>query len=345
MTRTGGAFLVATLAMAPTAHSGVGQAGAQSLREPLAARPAALGEAFAAVDGTTEALGYNPAGLATLAAPEGGALVRGGFAGDTFVSVLGGGPLMGFGVGAALAYATDGTVESRDPTGRTAQVNAQQDLVGMLGVGYRFAVLPVGAGAAIKVFHSQLIEEIGATDIAADLGVQAALPGGVGLGAAVQHLGGSLTYSAEDAASDANVLPLLWRFGAAWELDLARGAPALGMMDSTTAPARREGDLERPATPVPHRLRVFAGAVARTAELVPEWGGGLEFSYADRLSLRAGYRLLAGGGAARHEIWSLGLGARLGRFRFDYAAELLPFTLLHRASVTVLGNRTEPGDS
>ena len=243
---------------------------------------------------------------------------------------------MGFGVGASLGYATDGTVEALDPTGRTAPVNAQQDVSGAVGGGYRFTALPVAAGLAVRVFHSRLLEDVAATAIGADAGVQASLPGGLDVGASVQHLGGGLRYGADALPADDDALPRVWRFGAAWGLELPQAGPSLAGFTSVAAPPAAD-------VPAPHHVRVFAGGVFRAAEDVPEWGGGLELDYAGRLALRAGFRRLARGVAEPHAVWSLGLGARLGRVRFDYAAELLDAGIVHRAGLTLAGRPPEAG--
>ena len=312
------------------AGAAVGTSGGQILLEPVAARPASLGEAYAAVGGTVEALGYNPAGLSELPEAEGSALVRQGFAGDTYASVLGGGAFRGFGLAAGVSYLTTGPVERIDPTGRVSSVTAESDLVMTAGIARPVPGVPVFVGASAKLVRSTLLEESAANDYAADLGAQAAIASaGLRFGASIQHWGGHLRYDDAKFPVDNNPLPLMWRFGAAWTMAVPVGGSAIGTMESLTAP-------EVHLAPPPHVLRILGEAVLRRLEHATGYGGGLEYAYAGWAFVRGGYRVLASGGAARDSAWSVGAGVAFSGLRLDYAAEFLSFTTVHRFGVSFI---------
>lgn len=316
--------------LAGAARAAVGVAGAGVLLEPLSARPAGLGEAYAAEGGTVEALGYNPAGLAGLGGIEGSALVRQGFAGDTFASVLGGGTVREFGFAAGVAYLTTGSVEQVDPTGRVSTVVGQTDIVGIVGLGRQVPGTPILVGASGTVVRSQLLEASAATDFAGDLGAQVVLPrAGLRFGASLQHWGGHLEYEDARVPVDHNDLPLLIRFGAALAVSLPVGGSSIGSLESLEA-----ADIHGP--PPPHVARAYIDAVLRRAENAVGYAAGLEYVYAGLVSLRGGYRILATGGAGRDTAWALGAGIAFAGLRVDYAAEMLSFTTLHRIGLSIV---------
>ena len=316
-------------------HAGIGETGGQILMQPLGARPAALGEATSAEGGTTDALAANPAGLAGLVRPEGSALFHAGFAGDTFVSVLGGGSIKGFGVGGAVAYQTSGSVERIDPTGRSAQVAAMSELWATAGLARALPVVPVSIGGSLEIIRSTLLEEFVATDVAANLGIHCDIDSiGLALGAAVQHWGGDLRYDEEKLPIDINALPLSYRFGAAWTTMPVSDDMTIGRLERGDAPA-----LQRRVDP--HGITLFGEAVVRRAEHAVAYGGGVEYGWAGWAFLRGGYRRLAEGAARTRNLYSFGVGVRRGPIRVDYAIELLEFTALHRVGLTI-AQREEP---
>jgi len=319
--------------LAGATYAAVGVTGAGVLLEPLSVRPAGLGEAYTAEGGTVEAIGYNPAGLAGLAGVEGTALVRQGFAGDTFASVLGGGTIREFGFGAGVAYLTTGSVEQIDPTGRLSTVVGQSDLVGIAGLAREVPGTPLLLGLSGTVIRSQLLEASAATDFGADFGAQVVLPrAGLRLGASLQHWGGHLRYEDARIPVDNNDLPLLVRFGAALAVAIPVGGSTIGSLESLESADIRE-------SPPPHVGRVYADAILRRAENAVAYAGGLEYVYAGLVSLRGGYRILASGGAGRDTAWTFGAGIAFAGLRVDYAAEMLSFTALHRIGLTVSPKR------
>jgi hypothetical protein len=313
----------------------VGEAGGQILAQPVAVRPAALGEALTAEGGSTDALPANPAALAGLAYPEGSALFHAGFAGDTFVAAAGGGNVKGFGVGGLVAYQTAGSVERLDPAGRPSQVSAQTDLRALLGIARGLPLVPVAAGASVEVIRSTLLEEFAATDVAGNLGLRTEIPGtALALGAAVTHWGGHLRYDDESLPIDHNALPFAYRFGLRW-IALAHPVDTtIGTLESLRRPA-----LRRP--PPPHAVRLYADTVLRREERAVEYAGGAEYAWRDMVFLRGGFRRLAEGAARTRNLYALGAGIARGPVRIDYAIEMLEFTALHRVGLRVAG-REEP---
>ncbi len=324
-------YLVLILACmgAKPAAADVGTAAGGTLLQPLSARPAALGEAYAGEGGSIESLGYNPAGLSTVDQAEFSAMYHAGFAGDTFVSALLGAPFRGFGIAVGAAFYSAGTVERLDPTGGISEVSAQRDLLGQAGVGYRFPRTALSVGASAKALRTELIEEISSTEIAADAGARLEVPAvGLALGAAAQHLGGRLKLEEDSAA-----LPSLLRFGLAYQVHIDRTGPRFGTMRSVSAPV-----LKPPLAP--HRLLVLVEYLTRIQEAASGFAVGAEYSYAGVVAVRLGFRSLTRGAAARHDVYTGGLGVRLPAFRLDYAVERLPsFTSLHRLSLTVTPKR------
>ncbi len=327
--------IILLLLVAGSVNAGVGEAGGQILQQPLAARPAALGEALTAEGGSIDALGANPAALAGLLRPEGAALYHAGFAGDTFVSALGGGNVKGFGVGGAVAYQTTGSVERIDPAGRIAQVSAQTDLWVTAGIARTLPGLPVDAGAAVEILRSTLLEEFAATDVAANLGLRGTIPAiGLALGASVQHWGGHLRYDDEPLPIDNNPIPLTYRFGASWTTRVGTGESTIGTLEGAARPGMRRAGRT-------HVVTLFGEAVVRREEHAVGYGAGAEYGWNGWVFLRGGYRRLAQGAARTRNLYALGAGLMRGPVRLDYTAELLEFTVLHRVGLTIM-QREEP---
>jgi len=307
----------------------VGAAAGQSLLQPSSARPAALGEAYAAEGGRSDTLAYNPAGLGSLRAMEVSAMYHAGFAGDTFVNACVGAPFMGFGVCAGAAYYSAGNVERVYPTGRTGEVSAQRDLIVNAGTGYRFRRFNLDFGAGAKMLRTELLEEVSGNVVGYDCGARFEAPSlGLSFGAALQNLGGHLRLDSEETPIDNQPLPCLVRLGAAYRLEVVRAAPRLGSLKSASEPRLREPS-------APRQLLVLADAVLRVEEGARQFAVGAEYGAGSGLALRIGFRTLSHGAAARLDAYTLGLGFDLRVFRLDYAVEMLPFTSLHRLGLTV----------
>ncbi len=180
----------------------LGEAGGLSLLQPPGARSVALGEAFTAVCGSAEAIGYNPAGLAGLPGFAAQALYHRGFAGDNYVSGLVGRPWRRLVLAGRLGYYDSGSVvKSDEVTGELSSVSAQRDLLLQGTLAYRLPYTDLSIGISGKLMHESLIEEISASQIAADVGAVMHNPRlNLSFGAAVQNLGPPLQLARDEAA-------------------------------------------------------------------------------------------------------------------------------------------------
>jgi hypothetical protein len=322
------AALVALAALFPgvPAAPDTGQTGATALTLPVAVRPVALAESCVAASGGADSLGYNPAGLAGMGGPEFYALYYPGFAGDTFVGLLGGKPLEGGPpgtapcIGASVAYYTSGTVEILESTGRISQATAERDLVAAGGVGARVPGFPVTVGAGAKLIYTSLIEEVTGVAVAGDLGVTAEPPGiPLSFGASLQNAGKGMKLGA-----DSDPLPVRVRLGGMWKLVL-EPTEALGWM-ARPGEGSRGGATE---------VRSYAECDIRPFDDGLAWSGGIEALFASVFALRGGFtRLSRGGWGARHAVTG-GLGVRLGVTRVDYAFEALEHVSTHRFGIGI----------
>jgi hypothetical protein len=316
---------LALLSAASPGYAALGEAGGLSLLQPPAARPAALGEAYVAATGGAEMLGYNPAGLSGLAGLEAGALYYGGFAGDKYLSALIARPVLGAGAGIRFAYYDSGSVVRQDLiTGELSEVSAQRDFLMQGGIGYHVPRTDVMLGFSAKIFHTILIEEISASQVAADAGMRLDLPRlNLSLGLAAQHIGPRMLLE-KDCAD----LPFLIRAGLAYRVAFPR-YNLLGALTGRPRPQTVFGGAD-PA----HELLFLLDVPARFSEEAVELAAGLEYSYGDRLALRGGYRTILQGAAWESRIYTAGAGVSVMSLRIDYAMEILSFSVLHRIGLT-----------
>jgi hypothetical protein len=281
------------------AQQAAGPLGAEFLLLPLGARAAALGQAAVSDGGTTEALFWNPAGLAGLASGE--------FAYHHYENFLGAGdaialavPSSTLGSFALAAYIVDyGDFDvtppgGGDPIGRTTARNVE------LAAGYA-ADLPGGlaAGLAYKLIQFRVDCTGDCTDVptatgtthAVDIGLRYVAVGGpLVLALAVRNLGFKLQVNNR---AQADPLPTRVVFGASY-LVLHPGDSVPGF-----------------------DLRVLAdlqGALGQ-GTLEPVTLLGVETGAGETVRLRAGYAFLDS--EARGP--SIGLGLRFGKVGLDLA--------------------------
>jgi hypothetical protein len=325
--RRAAAFLAAALAAAPAfAVSGVGAAGAQTMEQVQAARPAALAEAYVAEASGADSLGYNPAGLVTARGKEVLALFHGGFAGDTFVSAAYAQTVTDIlGLGAAVGSYNSGNVDQYNSvTGQTSPVSGQRDIMALAGFGLALRGTGVAVGAAGKFVRTQLIEEVTGNALAADMGIRWDAPWeGLSLAACAQNLGSS--YEIGTAEED---VPFTVRAGAAYRFRLgAEGSRLAGL----------EGVFEPELKPAPpeHLVTFLGDVIWRVREDIVSLTAGAEYSFHGALALRVGYRGPVRGTTLRNGAIGLGAGATVQFVRLDYAAELMAMAVLHRVSLTL----------
>jgi hypothetical protein len=287
-------ILAAVLALAPAAAFGAAASnGAPTLRRPLSARAAGLGEAFAAVDGGTDSLGTNPAGAAAAKRPELLATFTSGVGDDAFGFFGYAHPTKAGVALAGLTYYDAGTFNAVDVNGAQTTVVAERDYVGTFG----WAV-PIGGGLSVgalgKAYHFTLAQSASANGFAGDAGARWATPvRGLSLGVALQNLGPGVKF---ESASDP--LPLTARGGAAWTIEALTAPGELTYYHGT-------------------RFMLVADAVKVRNEAAGGAGGAeftLDMGDATEITLRGSYVFSSGNGGP-----SFGVGLREGRFVGDYA--------------------------
>ncbi len=200
-------FLPPLPSLARTSDDAGTSAGA-TLRQARTARMAALGGASAAVDYGVEGVWGNPATLISMDRREVSLSRVQSFA-DITLNMMAVGMRIGRRHAVGLSYTAIGygTIEGRDATGRSiGQVRAGDD-VGSLCYAFRPAD-SVSVGLTGR-WVGQRLGTDGAHTLTSDLGIAWHTPfTGLTLGAAVQNLGGSLTFVRESFP-----LPRTWRVG------------------------------------------------------------------------------------------------------------------------------------
>lgn len=216
MRRAPGLLVVLLLAATPAARAGsAGVTAGGTLRRPLGARPIGLGDAFAGVAGGLDSLSTNPAGLTGIVRPQVQAVYIHGSIDDRF-SYLGYGQKAGpLALSAGVVYYDGGKIGLNFSDGTRRSVQAQRDLVGLLG-----AAIPLpgrlSAGVLAKAYSFELAEEARTSGLAVDLGGQWRTPvKNFSVGGSVQNIGSEIKYEQEG-----DPLPTSARAGAAYLLDL-----------------------------------------------------------------------------------------------------------------------------
>lgn len=286
--------LAAALVLAAASARAAATTGALVLTRPLSARAAALGGALDADPAGLDALGANPAGLASAARPELLSSFTSGVIDDAF-GFLGYAHPFKAGVAAAgVSYYDAGKVNLVDAAGNANTVSAERDFVGHfawatnLGAG-------VSVGAAAKAYKLTLAQSASASGFAGDAGARWKTPvTGLSLGGSVQNAGPAVKFEQES-----DPLPTTLRGGAEWTVESRPENPAESYYSAT------RGTLSADALKVRDRRVAAVGA----GEFAVDFGAST--SIALRLSWT--FNSDADGLA-------LGLGVREGRFVADYAS-------------------------
>ena len=282
MARASALVLAALVLMTAAASAQDGSTGLAFLKLGVGGRAIGMGDAYAAVDGDASCLYWNPAGCATVEGTDLLLMHSEWFEGVTY-EFMGGVRSFGdqaFGLGVFGLYMDD--LERRE--GPTSEP------IGHFGV-FDFAVTGsyargltecLRAGASVKYLHEKIDDEL-ATGVAVDLGAQYDVPAvdGLSAGVAVQNLGPQMSFIEKEFD-----LPVTYRVGAAYD------AP-LNALNSTL---------------------VLVGDAVLANDGDAKTHLGFEFEYAGTVALRFGYRT----GWDNQNV-SVGLGAKVGRFRVDYA--------------------------
>lgn len=276
-----GLLMLACLAMPAASLAEDGSAGLPFLKLGVGARAIAMGDAYVAVGGDASCVYWNPAGCASVVGTDIVAMHSEWFQ-DIRYEYVGAVRTMcdhSFGIGVVGLYMDD--LEKRDIYG---------DYEGTFGV-FDFSVTGTYArslteyldvGASAKYLHEKIDDET-ASGFAVDLGAMYRVPAVNGLtaGMSVQNLGPQMSFV--DEKFD---LPALYRVGAAYEKPVEAA----------------------------HGVLLLTGDAVLSHDGDPKGHFGMEFDYSEMLSLRIGYRA----GWDNQNI-SVGLGARVGDLRIDYA--------------------------
>ncbi|MCU0606252.1 MAG: PorV/PorQ family protein [Candidatus Edwardsbacteria bacterium] len=297
-----------TILLASAATLWAGQAGFAFLRIPVAARPAALGEAVVAMADDPSGLNYNPAGLPLLRSRQASAGYLNYVSGIQLGTVCYVQPLDASSTaGAALTYLNSGSIKETtldDPLGEGLGSFSYSSLAVTAGYG-RCLDPQLYAGASLKGVYER-VKDYSTAGVAADVGAiyevdlqslgdrlfKPAKPGNYGtslaLGAAVQNIG----FAAKAFVTEKPRMPLLVRAGLAYRPFMDRLTVALAGVKPVDAPVAFQAGGEY-------------------------WIRGL-------VALRLGYNGLYGGlqnGSDTDDFSGLaaGLGVRYRAYRLDFA--------------------------
>ncbi len=268
----------------PAFGAGGGTSGAEFLRVPLGARPAALGECFVGLADDVTAAAWNPAGLGRLEHMEFSAMHLSYLADASYEYLAAAMPVGRFGAvalsGAYVGVAPfDSTVSPFNPAGTSADASATD---GMLAVSWGVPFISISpetkelsslyVGLTAKLVYRSLggyagsgaSESFSATAAAADFGLFYEASDRFGMGVSIQNVGSTISFLGEEEDS----LPLALRAGASFKAMDESWLSAL-IVAELVKPTDQDGGEFEAAT----------------------WGGGgVEFLISEMLALRAGFR-------------------------------------------------------
>ncbi|MDD4003600.1 MAG: PorV/PorQ family protein [Elusimicrobiaceae bacterium] len=188
--------LAMMVSAAPALAEG-GRTGGSILGRYLGGRSNGMGQAFTAIEGDIESLGYNPGGLAFIERPTAGLSYLRGYAGDNnglmAVSVR----VFGLNITPGVLYYNSGNIAYKNSvTGSIKNVTAEQDTVGMLAVSFR-PLQRLGVGGTVKYARFNLAEEAKTSGMYYDVGAVYAAAGGIRLGVAQQNIGPDIKFETQ----------------------------------------------------------------------------------------------------------------------------------------------------
>ncbi|MEW6516331.1 MAG: PorV/PorQ family protein [candidate division FCPU426 bacterium] len=197
------------LGSASIAAAGPGLSGAQVLQQRSSARPAGMGNAFAASSGELCSIEVNPAGLYDLEKIEILFMHVGGLEGLSTEMLTAAMPLSGLGVmGIQALYRGQPSIDNNVPGEPSVPV---KDMVYGLTFARAFSsALSVGLNAKIAALT---LGPVDTSALAFDLGAQYALQEGLTLGGVIRNLGTPVVFRSEE-----DPLPLTAQFGVCYAL-------------------------------------------------------------------------------------------------------------------------------
>ncbi|MCD4813916.1 PorV/PorQ family protein [bacterium] len=279
-------ILIGTASAVQTSERGT--TGADFLKIGLGAGAAGMGEAFTAVKGDVNAMFYNPAGLTGLEMNMLSATHLNWIAETQYEALAYARPVVGVGtLGTAIYFLHMPEIPSLDVNGNSTGMLQAYDL----GVQFSYArdispfvhLAGLSAGASLKIIHRKLAD-LSASGIALDLGTLYAMDEQLTFGLSFLNLGYLSSFDAESEQ-----LPMMIRGGVGYEMRLAGRHAVLGTLD-----------------------------LVQALDNVIHANLGLEYSFADIVNLRVGYKL-----GYDTEGLQAGAGVQWRTMAIDYAFKLM----------------------
>ncbi len=287
-------ILCAFLLLLPAAGrsaEGEGTAGGMLARFPIGARSQALGGAHGTLPDAPESMVANPASLRLIESTKITAAYHQWFEEMNYSGLLAGVPLKPWlVVGAGVEMFSAGEIEAYTHEGEMVTAELQEDRMALAAGAARLG--PFDVGAALKYYHSRIVETSQSRSFLADIGFGLKLefhePSEfladtsstcVYLSAAASNVGPSISYDSETGDPDA--APTAFRLGMSVARGLTRGRSALGAVAAdlprhTGKPEIRCGlELGWPVAP----FVVFARAGARGRSDSGQFSLGLGVRY------------------------------------------------------------------
>lgn len=223
---------------------------ALTLLEPSGARVASLGEATSSLTDDITATAYNPSLLNSLSSGQMSVLFQRGMADDGYGRLAVGRPSQKLAWGFSFGYYNSGSISVFDGAQQRSVVG-ERDMVAGLSLAKKYDNISVGVTG--KYLTTELAETASAKTFTTDFGLSSPLTSNIGLGLALQNLGGDLKYSGATEE-----LPRMARAGLSigikpfsltghlltegiYRMDLKRFEPALGLEMMTGPLAFRTG--------------------------------------------------------------------------------------------------------
>ncbi|OVE76100.1 hypothetical protein BVX98_06370 [bacterium F11] len=198
-------------------YADTAQTGALTLQRGGGAKAEGLGQSFVSIPGQIQSLGYNPAGLSHLPYAEVSATYLNGMVDDSLGTLTYGQPVPFGTLFVGALYFDGGSIDLNLSSGLQEQRNAQQDIVGMVGFGLGRNI-PLSIGVTGKLFRLELAETVNESGYALDSGLLWKTPlKNFNLGGSAQNIGPDVKFE-----QDSDPLPLTYRFGASYSLDLGQ---------------------------------------------------------------------------------------------------------------------------
>ncbi|MBI4057275.1 MAG: PorV/PorQ family protein [Elusimicrobia bacterium] len=293
-----------------------GRTAATFLSRPIGARASAMGQAFTAVEGGIDSLGYNPGALGALARPSLSSMYSTGLSDEGF-SFLGYGHPTAWGTfSAGMIYFNGGSVELNLSSGLREYRKAEQDMVEMLS--YSVQIFPgFFVGLTGKLMQFKLVEQFSAKSEAVDGGILWKTPWpNLSLGGALLNVGKEVKFEQEG-----DPLPKTWRVGATYSLALRTNRSEAAEWVATAEPSILKWVIALDEVQVLHQsAQTHLGMELRKIPLT---------SSEVLANLRFGYIL-----NRDIDSLSLGIGFEWGQLVLDYGFGLVKdLNSTHRVSV------------